>query len=71
MVFFIFHLPCGSNVSQSALLSSASEVEVGWRAAAAAAAGSWAGNNPPVIEIYILKHFLNSWLHNHFLHFQL
>jgi hypothetical protein len=27
-------------------------------------------NNPPVIEIYILKHFLNSWLHNHFLHFQ-
>jgi hypothetical protein len=60
------------SVSQSALLSSASEVEVGWRAAAAAAAaaGSWAGNNPPVIEIYILKHFLNSWLHNHFLHFQ-
>ena len=54
---------------QSALLSSASEVKVGWRAAAAAA-GSWAGNNPPVIEIYILKHFLNSWLHNHFLHFQ-
>jgi hypothetical protein len=47
-------------------------VEVGWRAAAAAAAaGSWAGNKPPVIEIYILKHFLNSWLHNHFLHFQL
>ena len=57
------------SVSQSALLSSASEVEVGWRAAAAAAAaGSWAGNKPPVIEIYILKHFLNSWLHNHFLH---
>ena len=52
---------------QSALLSSASEVEVGWRAAAA---GSWAGNKPPVIEIYILKHFLNSWLHNRFLHFQ-
>ena len=52
---------------QSALLSSASEVEVGWRAAAAAAAA--AGNNPPVIEIYILKHFLNSWLHNHFFAF--
>jgi hypothetical protein len=31
-----------------------------------AAAGN---NNPPVIEIYILKHFFNSWLHNHFLHF--
>jgi len=39
-------------------------VKVGWRAAAAAA-GLWAGNNPPVIEIYIL----DSWLHNRFLHF--
>jgi hypothetical protein len=73
-LFFISRVAAGNVVSQSALLSSASEVEVGWRAAAAAAAaaaGSWAGNNPPVIEIYILKHFLNSWLHNHFLHFQL
>ena len=70
-LFFISRV-AGNVVSQSALLSSASEVEVGWRAAAAAAAaGSWAGNKPPVIEIYILKHFLNSWLHNHFLHFQL
>ena len=72
-LFFISRV-AGNVVSQSALLSSASEVEVGWRAAAAAAAaaaaGSWAGNNPPVIEIYILKHFLNSWLHNRFLHFQ-
>jgi hypothetical protein len=70
-IFFISRVAAGNVVSQSALLSSASEVEVGWRAAAAAAAGSWAGNKPPVIEIYILKHFLNSWLHNHFLHFQL
>ena len=68
-LFFISRVAAGNVVSQSALLSSASEVEVGWRAAAAAAAA--AGNNPPVIEIYILKHFLNSWLHNHFLHFQL
>jgi hypothetical protein len=72
IVFLFFISPVAMSVSQSALLSSASEVEVGWRAAAAAAAaGSWAGNKPPVIEIYILKHFLNSWLHNHFLHFQL
>ena len=72
-LFFLFFISrVAMSVSQSALLSSASEVKVGWRAAAAAAAaaGSWAGNNPPVIEIYILKHFLNSWLHNHFLHFQ-
>ena len=67
-LFFYFSSPLWQ--CQSALLSSASEVEVGWRAAAAAAAAA-AGNNPPVIEIYILKHFLNSWLHNHFLHFQL
>ena len=68
IVFLFFISPVAMlSVSQSALLSSASEVEVGWRAAAA---GSWAGNKPPVIEIYILKHFLNSWLHNHFLHFQ-
>jgi hypothetical protein len=70
-LFFYFSSPLWQ--CQSALLSSASEVKVGWRAAAAAAAaaaGSWAGNNPPVIEIYILKHFLNSWLHNRFLHFQ-
>ena len=73
IVFLFFISRVAMSVSQSALLSSASEVEVGWRAAAAAAAaaGSWAGNKPPVIEIYILKHFLNSWLHNHFLHFQL
>jgi len=64
IVFLFFISRVAMSVSQSALLSSASEVEVGWRAAAA-------GNNPPVIEIYILKHFLNSWLHNHFLHFQL
>jgi len=71
IVFLFFISPVAMSVSQSALLSSASEVEVGWRAAAAAAAaGSWAGNKPPVIEIYILKHFLNSWLHNRFLHFQ-
>ena len=73
-LFFLFFISpvAAMSVSQSALLSSASEVKVGWRAAAAAAAaaGSWAGNNPPVIEIYILKHFLNSWLHNRFLHFQ-
>jgi hypothetical protein len=68
IVFLFFISRVAMSVSQSALLSSASEVEVGWRAAAA---GSWAGNKPPVIEIYILKHFLNSWLHNHFLHFQL
>ena len=68
-LFFYFSSPLWQ--CQSALLSSASEVEVGWRAAAAAAAAAAAGNNPPVIEIYILKHFLNSWLHNHFLHFQL
>ena len=61
IVFLFFISRVAMSVSQSALLSSASEVEVGWRAAAAAAA---AGNNPPVIEIYIL----NSWLHNHFLH---
>jgi hypothetical protein len=70
IVFLFFISRVAMSVSQSALLSSASEVEVGWRAAAAAAAAA-AGNNPPVIEIYILKHFLNSWLHNHFLHFQL
>ena len=67
-LFFVSPVAAAMSVSQSALLSSASEVKVGWRAAAAA--GSWAGNNPPVIEIYILKHFLNSWLHNRFLHFQ-
>jgi hypothetical protein len=41
----------------SALLSSASEVEVGWRAAAAAA-GSWAGNDPPVIIFQTFFKFL-------------
>ena len=51
---------------QSALLSSASEVKVGWRAettaaaaaAAAAAAGSWAGNDPPVIIFQTFFKFL-------------
>ena len=53
------------SVSQSALLSSASEVKVGWRAetaaaaaAAAAAAGSWAGNDPPVIIFKTFFKFL-------------
>jgi len=57
LFFFIFHLPCGSNVSQ-ALLSSASEVKVGWRAAKTAAAGSWAGNDPPVIIFQTFFKFL-------------
>jgi len=56
--FFYFSSPVWQ--CQSALLSSASEVKVGWRAetAAAAAAGWWAGNDPPVIIFQTFFKFL-------------